>query len=110
MYVKFAMTDFGMTERKQNGMCYIQVVRNRKAETLLSIIYDHCNEGSLIHSDSWSSYNKITEFLNLQHETVNHTVNFIDPETGASGSKCCFELNRASKSIDILICMRRMRF
>ena len=40
---------FGMTERKQNGLCHIQVVRNRKAETLLSIIYDHCNEGSLVH-------------------------------------------------------------
>ena len=40
---------FGMTKRKQNGLCHIQVVLNRKAETLLSIIYDHCNEGSLVH-------------------------------------------------------------
>ena len=40
---------FGMTERKQNGLCHIQVARNRKVETHLSIIYYHCNEGSLVH-------------------------------------------------------------
>ena len=34
---------------KQNGLCHIQVARNRKIETPLSIIYYHCNEGSLVH-------------------------------------------------------------
>ena len=60
---------FGMVERKDFGLCHIQIVKNRKAETLLAIIYDHVRESSLIHSDSWSSYNKITEFLDLEHQT-----------------------------------------
>ncbi len=79
---------FGMVERKDQGRCHIQIVRNRKAETLLAIIYDQVNESSVIHSDSWSSYNKITEFLDLNHQTVNHSVNFVDPESGACINKC----------------------
>ena len=40
---KFCLWNY-RTER--NGLCHIQVKRNRKAETLLSIIYDDSNEGS----------------------------------------------------------------
>jgi hypothetical protein len=30
----------------------------------------------------WSSYSGINEILNLEHHTVNHSVNFKDPDTG----------------------------
>jgi len=42
---------FGMVERKDYGLCHIQIVKNRKAETLLAIIYDRVKESSIIHSD-----------------------------------------------------------
>ena len=48
-----------MVERQHGGKCFIQIVPNRKAETLLQIIYDQVENGTLIVSDSWSSYNKI---------------------------------------------------
>ncbi|CAF1088466.1 unnamed protein product [Brachionus calyciflorus] len=77
---------FGLVQRKDsstNGSCYLQVVPNREAETLLSIIYDKCLPGSIIYSDCWSSYNKISQLQYYQHQTVNHSYNFIDPDSGA---------------------------
>ena len=71
---------FGLVERSEKGKegrCYITIVKNRKAETLLPIIYDHVQHGSLIVSDSWSSYNKLSR-LNYKHETVNHSVSFLN--------------------------------
>lgn len=39
--------------------------------------------GTTIHSDSWLGYKGISE-KGYVHETVNHSVNFVDPETGAN--------------------------
>ncbi|CAF0747971.1 unnamed protein product [Brachionus calyciflorus] len=79
---------FGLIERL-SGRCYLQVVPNRKAETLLAIIYDHVLPGSIVYSDKWSSYNKISELYDNQnvHKTVNHSLNFVDPETLACTNK-----------------------
>ncbi|CAF1145762.1 unnamed protein product, partial [Brachionus calyciflorus] len=59
----------------------------REAKTLLEIIYNTCREGSIIYSDCWSSYNKIKEIKNFKHKTVNHSYNFIDPNSGACTNK-----------------------
>ena len=32
---------FGMVEKHEEGKCYLTIVPNRKAETLLQVIYDH---------------------------------------------------------------------
>ncbi|RNA02274.1 ISXO2-like domain-containing [Brachionus plicatilis] len=78
---------FGMVERVEKGKCFVQIVPNRKAEVLLKIIYDHVSEGTTITSDSWSSYNKITEMKNFKHFSVNHKYNFVDPFSGAHTNK-----------------------
>lgn len=78
---------FGLVERGTDGKCYVQIVPNRKAKTLLEIIYDRVETGTTIISDSWSSYSKIKEFKSLNHLTVNHSYNFIDPNTGAHTNK-----------------------
>jgi transposase-like protein len=77
---------FGLVERGDGGRCYLTMVPNRKAETLLQVIYDHVEPGTVIVSDSWSSYRKLNN-LNFGHATVNHSVNFLDPETGAHTNK-----------------------
>jgi transposase-like protein len=77
---------FGLVERGEGGRCYLTMVPNRKAETLLRVIFDHVKPHTTIVSDSWSSYNKLTH-LNYRHLTVNHSVNFLDPETGAHTNK-----------------------
>ncbi|CAF1090388.1 unnamed protein product [Brachionus calyciflorus] len=77
---------FGLVERCPNGRCYIEIVPDRKAETLLRIIYDRVEEGTTIISDSWSSYEKLKD-LNFSHLKVNHKYNFIDPISGAHTNK-----------------------
>ncbi len=79
---------FGMIERdckkgEKVKKCHMEVVKNRKAETLLRIIYDHVLPGSIIMSDKWSSYSKISQLKEFEHKTVNHSYHFVDPESGA---------------------------
>jgi transposase-like protein len=59
----------------------MQVVPNREAQTLLAVIYEKVLNGSTIYSDCWSSYEKLSK-LGYTHLTVNHTYNFLDPDSG----------------------------
>ena len=72
---------FGMVERGETGKCFLTMVPNRKAQALLQLIYNHVHPGTVIISHSWSSYNKLTTWF--EHKTVNHTYNFIDPDTSS---------------------------
>jgi transposase-like protein len=78
----FGLVERSLPDQVDDSKCYLQVVDDREAKTLISIIYDKCVEGTTIFSDCWSSYQKIKEFKNFNHQTVNHSLNFIDPNTG----------------------------
>ncbi|OQS55224.1 hypothetical protein EHP00_1884 [Ecytonucleospora hepatopenaei] len=60
----------------------LHLVEDRSAATLLPIINNVCSKDTIIHSDSWKSYNGISRNFRFSHKTVNHTNNFVDPETG----------------------------
>jgi transposase-like protein len=66
---------------KQKKTCYV-AVPNRKADTLSEMILKWIRPGSIIHSDCWSAYKCLTN-LGYKHLAVNHSENFVDPETGA---------------------------
>ena len=53
----------------------------RDASTLLPIIQRHIGPGTRIWSDQWAAYNGLNG-LGYQHETVNHTIQYVDPVTG----------------------------
>lgn len=61
---------------------WIQLVPNRKGETLLPLINEWCNPGTIIVSDGWAGYSNIRESLGLSHEVVIHENHFVDPVTG----------------------------
>jgi len=73
---------FGGIERDNPEKCFLVPVPDRKSNTLISRIEEYIRPGSIRMSDCWKAYNLIdnARFLHLQ---VNHTYNFIDPETGA---------------------------
>lgn len=38
--------------------------------------------GTNAYSDCWASYAKISKLTEFKHQTVNHSYNFLDPDTG----------------------------
>lgn len=74
---------FGLADTSHKpAITYLELVDKRDAATLLPIIRKAVKPGTIIHSDQWKAYSNIQRDLNLQHGTVNHSVNFIDPDTG----------------------------
>jgi len=60
---------------------YIQLVDTRDMITLLPIIKQCVKPGTTIWSDEWVAYHQLST-LGFQHQTVNHSQNFKDPDTG----------------------------
>lgn len=72
---------FGGIER-ETGKAFLIPVEKRDAKTLLAIIKEWIRPGTTIISDCWKAYDCL-EDEGFKHLTVNHSVNFVDPETGA---------------------------
>ena len=74
---------FGGRETENKKKVFMVAVEDRTAETLLAVIQKWIAPGSIIWSDCWKSYNKIPELpQGYRHQTVNHSKNFVDPQTG----------------------------
>jgi transposase-like protein len=75
----------GGIERTNEKKCFVKVVQDRSAETLHDIISRHVAPGSIVYTDLWRGYIGIEEIeeMNMTHRTVNHSENFVDPNTGA---------------------------
>ena len=78
---------FGMADtRFQPAKYHMQVVRNRSRRTLVPIMNQRLvGQNLTVHSDLWGAYFNLPLFVPScgLHETVNHTQNFVDPNTGA---------------------------
>lgn len=73
----------GVVERDNSKNAFLIEVPNRSANTLLPIIQNHVQLGSMIHSDQWAAYNNIENLpQGYAHMTVNHSQNFVHPDTG----------------------------
>lgn len=69
---------------RETKECFLYAVENRSAASLMPIIINSIAPGTLIISDKWKSYNGIRNCnRNYDHQTVNHSQNFIDPDSGA---------------------------
>ena len=71
---------------RQTGECFMFTVPDRTAATLLPIISTNILPGTTIVSDQWRAYNRIVAIAGsgFHHQTVNHSLNFVDPNTGAN--------------------------
>ncbi|XP_024888850.1 uncharacterized protein LOC112465514 [Temnothorax curvispinosus] len=72
---------FGGYERGTKKI-FIVPVQDRTEKTLLELIKEWILPGTTIMSDCWKSYNCLNS-EGFQHLTVNHSMNFVDPDTGA---------------------------
>ena len=50
----------------------------RDRGTLLPLIQQYIRPGSVVISDQWGAYNKLSDF-GYTHHTINHSENFVDP-------------------------------
>ena len=67
---------------RQTRECFMYAVPDRSGPTLVPIIQQAIAPGSTIMSDMWAAYGGI-QVMGFAHLQVNHTYNFIDPDTGA---------------------------
>ncbi len=72
---------FGGVERGTNDVFMVEV-NDRSAATLLPIIQMYVRPGTTVISDEWRAYSRIPS-LGMAHQSVNHSINFVDPVTGA---------------------------
>ncbi|KAL3107959.1 hypothetical protein niasHT_012867 [Heterodera trifolii] len=73
---------FGGIERG-TGRCFMVPVERRNAETLLPILQKYVYPGAVIVSDLWKAYFTIGRLPEgYTHHTVNHSVEFVNSETG----------------------------
>jgi len=61
---------------------FLKTVEKRDKKTLLPIIQEYVEPGSIIITDCWASYKDLGK-LGYTHMNVNHSENFVDPDTGA---------------------------
>ena len=51
--------------------------------TLLPLIQQHVRPGTTVWSDEWRAYRRVQNLPAVgAHQTVNHSINFVDPVTG----------------------------
>lgn len=89
---------FGGLER-QTGICFMVPVEKRDSATLLPIIKEWILPGTTIMSDCWKSYNCLQE-EGYQHLTVNHSITFVDPESGACTNRIEASWGGAKRTIE----------
>ena len=72
---------FGGRERV-TGNTFLVEVEKRDAATLVPLIQQYIRPCSVIFSNEWRAYSSL-QYLGYTHHTVNHSQNFVDPNTGA---------------------------
>ena len=75
---------------------------------LTGLKYDHVKPRTMIVSDSWRSQKKLKDFdFDFDHKTVNHSYNFVDPDSGTHTNKIKGFWRQANRKIkDINGCSR----
>ena len=71
---------FGGICRETND-CFLVQVPDRSLKTIISVVTQHIEDGSIIHSDLWPSYYKSASKDSFQVLKRDYNYNFIDYET-----------------------------
>jgi transposase-like protein len=72
----------GGVEKTDARKFFTEVVEKRDAATIVEVLSRHILPGSIVHTDCWRAYSNIDTALDVAHGTVNHSVGFINKESG----------------------------
>ena len=67
---------------RETKACFLVPEERRDKDTLLPIIRAHIFPGTCVMSNMWKAYDCLQD-EGYNHLTVNHSLNFVDPDTGA---------------------------
>ena len=75
---------FGLVDTSYSpALGYMEIAPRRDAATLLPIIQARMLPGTIIHSDEWAAHRRVASLPNVSsHDTVNHSVEFVNSTTG----------------------------
>ena len=73
---------FGGREKYDKSKVFMIPVVDRKKSTLVPLIQKWIKPGTIIHSDCWKSYDCLKK-MGYTHVTVNHSKEFINPDSAA---------------------------
>ena len=79
---KFGKTKFNRGRFIEGQQVFGGMCRQRDKDTLLNIIRAHIQPGTCVMSDIWKAYDCLKD-EGYTHLTFNHSLNFVDPDTGA---------------------------
>lgn len=71
----------GIIERGTNNVRF-EHIETRNSDTLLKVLKKYVHKNATIITDCWKGYEGLNAHF-YRHQTVNHSKNFISPETGA---------------------------
>ena len=54
---------------------YKFLVPNVTSNTLLPLVESTCKYGTILHTDKWEGYNRVSSSMCFTHRTVNHSEN-----------------------------------
>ena len=66
---------------RESGKTFLVPIPDRTADTFIAVISDWIEPGTTVIGDCWSAYWDI-ETHGYTHQTVNHTIGFVDERTG----------------------------
>lgn len=78
---KYCKWIIGMIERGTNNVRF-EHIETRNSEALFKVLKKYVHKNATIITDCWKGYDKLNTYF-YRHQTVNHSKNFISPETGA---------------------------
>ena len=70
---------------QENRECFMVPIEQRDSKTLFTIIKDRILPGTTIISNCWKAYSCLEED-GYQRLTVNHSINFVDPNNRATNN------------------------
>ncbi|XP_064463586.1 uncharacterized protein LOC135374571 [Ornithodoros turicata] len=74
----------GLIDVDTKQLCLEICLQNKRdKETLLALIDKHVEKGTTLYTDCWKGYAGLSA-EGFQHMMVNHTYNFVDPDTGVT--------------------------
>ena len=79
---KFGKTKFNCGRYIERQWVFGGICHQRDKDTLLPIIRAHILPGTCVMSGMWKVYDCLKD-EGYTHLTVNHSINFVDPDTGA---------------------------